>query len=150
MNDTAGMKTVLEQVERIATMSGLVGEQRDEDFAMLFDLGDDRSQAVYVKPTGTFEDSTIVTFFSPAHIVAKGGMFKKGLSREAAIELLTANENMMFARFGLWTSDEEDTIVCSVDALLESMDPEEFSQFAHRVAHAADDYEAAHGGADQF
>ena len=150
MNNTADLKTVLEQVERIATMCGLVGEQRDEDFAMLFDLGDGRSQAVYVKPTGTFESSTIVTFFSPAHTVQKKGMFNKGLSREAAIHLVTLNENMMFARFGLWSSDEEDTIICSVDALLESLDPEEFDQFAHRVAHAADDYEAAHGGGDQF
>lgn len=149
MSNTEQLKDLLEQVERIATMSGLTGEQREDDFAMLFEMDGDRSQAVYVKPTGTFDSSTIVTFFSPAHVVAKG-MFKKGLSRDAAVDLLARNEDLMFARFGLWSSDDEDMVVCSVDALLESLDPEEFSQYAHRVALAADEYEASQGGGDKF
>ena len=127
----------------------MTGTQREDDFAMEFDLGNKRTQVVYVRPTGATETQTIVTFFSPALVVSRG-ILRRGISRDQAIDLLARNEALMFARFGIWKKDDEVMVVCSVDALLESLDPRSSNNWRWRVAHAADEYERENGGSDDF
>lgn len=141
---------VLRQVESIAALAELRGQVLDDGshFRMGFAAKEGRSQQVFVRPTGhTYDGKVIVTVFSPARRVAKG-MFK-GLGREQAMNLLRLNENMYFARFGIWESATEVMIVASVDAILELLDAAELRAYAEYVSHAADDYESKHGG-DEF
>lgn len=141
---------VLKQVESVAGLAGLRGEVQDDGshFRMLFASDRGRSQQVFVRPTGhTPEGKVVVTFFSPARRVAKG-LFK-GLGRDQAMDLLRLNENMLFARFGIWESKTEMMIVASVDAILDALDADEIGAYARCVSHAADTYEAKHGG-DEF
>jgi hypothetical protein len=138
------------KVESIAALAGLRDAVSDDGdrFGMGFETNNNRSQQVFVRPTGhTPEGNVIVTLFLPAHTVAKG-LFK-GLGRDAAIELLKLNENTFFARFGLWKSQTEMMIVGSIDAILDTLDAEEIRAYAYSTAHAADAYESKHGG-DRF
>lgn len=141
---------VLRQVESIAALAALKGEVLNDGshFRMGFRRDQGRTQQVFVRPTGyTPDGKVVVTFFSPARRVAKS-MFK-GLGRDQAMDLLRLNENMFFARFGIWDAKTEIMIVASVDAILESLDADELKAYANYVSHAADEYEAKHGG-DEF
>lgn len=137
---------ILEKVAEVAALAGLRGGI-DEDrmcFVASFETGENRSQHVYVRPIGrVINDSQVVTFFSPCLAVKKG--FLKGISREQALDLLRKNEEICFARYGIWSNKNEDMVVASVDALLDSLDPEEFHSNMWHVAIAADAYEKEHG-----
>lgn len=137
---------VLKQVESVAAVAGLQGaidETRDH-FHLGFETGNGRNQRLFVRPTGpTHDGKTIITFFSPARTLSKG-MFA-GLSRQEAIDILRINENLYFARFGIWESATEVTIVASADAVLETLDAAEMRTFAYAVVNAADAYEAKFG-----
>ena len=137
---------ILKQVESVAAMAGLRGaiDEAQGHFYMGFDTGNGRSQRLFVRPTGpTHDGKTIVTIFSPARTLTKG-MFA-GLSRQEAIDILRINENLYFARFGIWESATEMTIVASADAVLEMLDAAEMRTFAYAVVNAADAYEAKFG-----
>jgi hypothetical protein len=140
---------VLEKVGEIATLAGINGELDDErmHYVMGFDLGEGRSQGVYVRDTSKDGDTPIITVFSPC-LVVKKGLFS-GISKEMAIDLLRRNEDVHFARFGIWDSDKEHMVVASIDHLLETLDPEEFEASVYHVAMAADLYEREHGR-DEF
>lgn len=141
---------VLRQVESVAALAGLRGEVIEDSshFRMGFSRSQGRTQQVFVRCTGhTPDGKVIVTFFSPARRVTKG-LFK-GLGREQAMALLRLNENLYFARFGIWESTTEVMIVASMDAILESLDAAEIMAYAQYLSHAADEYEAKHGG-DEF
>ncbi len=140
---------VLERVSEVATLAGLKGKI-DEDrlrYGMAFDLGEGRGQAVYIRDS-TRDDipKKIITVFSPCLIVKKG-LFK-GLSKDRAMELLRFNENILFARFGIWEAKTELMVVASIDHLLETLDPEELRASAFHVAMAADSYEHKYGKDD--
>jgi len=140
---------ILRKVESIAALAGLRGAVSDDGdcFGMGFETNNNRSQRVFVRPSGhTPEGKVIVTLFSAARSVPKG-LFK-GLSRDAAIELLKLNENTFFARFGLWESQTHVMIVASVDAILDTLDAEELRAYALYTANTADAYESKHGGDD--
>jgi len=137
---------ILKQVESVAAVAGLRGGIDDarEHFHMGFETGAGRNQRIFVRPTGpTHDGRTIVTFFSPARTLSKG-MFA-GLSRQEAIDVLRINENLYFARFGIWESATEITIVASADAVLETLDATEMRTLAYAIANAADAYEAKFG-----
>ena len=74
---------------------------------------------------------------------------ERGLGHEQAMALLRLNENLYFARFGIWESSTDVMIVASMDAILESLDAAEILAYANYLSHAADEYEAKHGG-DEF
>jgi hypothetical protein len=138
---------ILKKVESIAALAGLRGAVSDNGdcFGMGFETNNGRSQRVFVRPSGhTPDGKAIVTLFSAARTVAKG-LFK-GLSRDAAIELLKLNENTLFARFGIWESEKEVMIVASIDAILDTLDADEIRAYTLYTAHAADAYESQHGG----
>jgi hypothetical protein len=136
----------LKEVSQIAALSGLKGaiDQSNGHFSMGFNLPGNRSQNVFVRHTGqTPAGKQIVTFYSPCLVVKKGLL--SGISKDQAIALLRRNENVMFARFGMWEDDKRSMIVASVDHILETLDPEEFEATAWYVAYAADAYEQEHG-----
>lgn len=140
---------VLKQVEQVAALAGVRGQIDDDGrhFQMGFNLSGGRSQLVFIRPTGkTPPGQTIVTFFSPC-LTVKKGLFS-GFSKERALDLLRRNENLMFARFGIWETDDESMVVASVDHILDTLDPEEFEASAWYVATAADGYEETEGKDD--
>lgn len=140
----------LRRVADIAAKAGIKGEIDDdnEHFVAGFELQDGRSQMVYVRPTaGGGEDSVVVTIFSPCKVFKKG-LFG-GISKGQCIELLQLNEQLTFARYGMWEADKEQMIVASVDNILDTLDPPEFEAAVWHVAMAADAYESKFGS-DEF
>ncbi|MGD9126136.1 MAG: hypothetical protein PVH19_02050 [Planctomycetia bacterium] len=140
---------VLKKVAQIGALAGISGkiDQENGVFSAGMQMGN-RGQLVHVRPCNrNFQGAQVVTFFSPCIRVEKG--FMKGITKEMAIELLRLNEEALFARYGIWTGQNADLIVASVDHLLDTLDPEEFeSSFVH-VAIAADQYESRYGR-DEF
>jgi hypothetical protein len=136
---------VLERVNEVATLAGLKGKIEDDKlrFTMGFDLGEGRGQMVYVRDASKDLDHRIVTIFSPALIVKKG-LFS-GFSKDRALDLLRMNEQVLFARFGIWESPKETMVVASCDHLLSTLDPDELAASAFHVAFAADTYEKKNG-----
>jgi hypothetical protein len=142
---------VLQKISEIATLAGFkcrVDEDRMH-VEMGIGLPGDRSQVIYIRPTAkSMDEAVIVTVFSPCLTVEKG--FLKGISKEQALELLKENENLLFARYGIWSSKEEDMIVASVDHLLDTFDPDELKTSTLYVALAADAYEKKHSKEDRY
>lgn len=136
---------ILEKVGEIATLAGIKGEVDDEamHFAMGFDLGEGRSQMVFVEDTSRGNEHPVVTIFSPCLVLRKG-MFG-GVSKKMALELLRANEVIHFARYGIIESESQSMIVASIDHLLDNLDPQEFEAAVYSVAFAADSYERRFG-----
>jgi hypothetical protein len=140
----------LERVSEVATLAGINGKLIEDrvQYVMQFGLDQGRSQMVYVRDSSKDDEKKIVTIFSPCHALKKG-LFS-GLSKEKAVELLRLNENMLFARFGIWENKKEIMVVASINHLLDTLDPEEFKASTCCVAMAADDYERKHGKDDEF
>jgi hypothetical protein len=134
----------LERVSEVATLAGIKGKINEDKmhFGMGFELDQGRSQVVYVRDSSK-EDRKIVTIFSPC-LVVKKGLFS-GLSKERALDLLRMNENVLFARYGIWEGKSEIMVVASIDHLLDTLDPDEFKASAFHVAMAADTYERKYG-----
>lgn len=141
---------ILKQVEQVAALAGMRLRMDPAAGHLVFGvrLSETRTQQVFVRPAGTAGDKVVVRVFSPARVVPKG--FFSGLSKEAALELLRLNEDLLFARFGIWDTEKQSMIVASSDLLLETADAEEFQAQALLVARAADAYEAKHGKTDEF
>ena len=140
---------ILKQIGNVAALAGLKGgvDDQGKHFMMGFSLDEGRSQAVYVRPAGeNIAGQLVVTVFSPC-LTVKKGLFS-GFSKERALELLRLNEQVLFARFGVWENDDEMMVVASVDHLMDTMDPDELKSSAWHVAFAADNYERKHGGDD--
>ncbi len=142
---------ILKQIGNVAALAGLKGGVDDEGkhFMMGFNLDEGRRQSVYVRPAGeNMGGQMVITVFSPC-LTVKKGLFS-GFSKERALELLRLNEQVLFARFGIWENDDEMLVVASVDHLLETLDPDELKSTAWHVAFAADNYERKHSGEDGF
>ena len=140
---------VLERIAEIATLAGLKGEIDEENLRFItgYEFEDSRRQMVFVRDTTRNPEQRIVTLYSPCLMVKKGLL--GGVSKAMALELLRANENLHFARFGVLELPKETLIVASVDHLLDTLDPPEFEASALHVALAADQYEHRHGQ-DEF
>lgn len=140
----------LERVGEVATLAGIKGTFVEErvEYVMHFGLDHDRHQMVYVRDVSKEgADKAVVTIFSPCRVLKKG-LFN-GLSKDQAIELLTLNSRMFFARFGILETKTEILVIASIDHLLDTLDPDEFKASTLCVATAADDYERKYGK-DQF
>ncbi len=145
-----GKPEALTRVAEIATQAGIRGkiDTDRQQFVSGFELPEGRSQVVYIRVSANHvENSVVITVYSPCHAIKKG-LFQ-GLSRERAVELLMMNEQISFARYGMWESDAEHMIVASVDHILETLDPPELRTAMWHVAIAADAYEQKYGG-DEF
>jgi hypothetical protein len=146
---------IFDRVHEIATIAGFNLHTVEEGHPMAglpaagFDLGGGRSQRVFIRPAGTTPDGhDVVTFVSPCLHVKTG--FLSGISREQALDLLQRNENLYFARFGIWRLDKADMIVASCDQILDTMEAQEFAALVQSVAVAADAYEREHSKEDLF
>ena len=141
---------ILKKVADVATLAGINGRVNEErmHFECGFNLPDKRTQMVYVRVAGaSMTGATVVTVFSPCHVVSTG--FLKGLSKSSALELLKKNEQLMFARYGVWSMEGSDMVVASADRLLDAMDHTDFHALVWYVAIAADAFEKSQGG-DKF
>ena len=150
MDEKQNLET-LRKVADVAALAGIRGKVDSErgQFVAGFELPEGRSQMVYARPSAQdIEDSTVITIFSPCHVFKKG--FMRGISKEQCIELLMMNEQITFARYGMWESQDEHMIVASVDNILDTLDPPELRAAMWHVAIAADSYERKYGGADDF
>lgn len=140
----------MERVSEVATLAGIKGQLIEDrvEYHIQFGLDQGRSQRVFVRDSSREESkNTVVTIFSPARVMKKG-LFS-GLSKDQACELLRMNEQMPFARFGIWETKSEVMVVASIDHLLDTLDPDEFKASTICVAMAADDYERR-SGKDEF
>lgn len=134
----------LQRVEEVAALADLKGEidEAREHFQMGFTLPGDRRQVVLVRDSSA-KGRKVVTFFSVCMAVKKGLI--SGLTKEMAVDLLRTNERLHFARYGIWDTDQEVTVVASVDCLLDTLDAAECHNAAWAVAFAADRFEHQHG-----
>ena len=136
---------VLQKVVEIATTAGL--HARIDEDAQLVMLGvaidDTRRQTVCVRDTTRDPKHRIITVFSPAVEIKK--TFISRFSKKMALELLRANENIHFARYGILETDTSRMVVASTDHLLDKLDPEELEFSVFSVAMAADMYEKKFG-----
>jgi hypothetical protein len=148
--EPAEILAVLKKVEDIAMLAGIRGRVNEErmHFECGFNLPENRSQMVFVRIAGkTMTGGTVVSIFSPCHIVSTG--FLKGLSKQSALDLLKRNEQVMFARFGVWSLEGNDMVVASADRLVDAMDHTDFHSLVWYVAIAADGFEKSQGS-DKF
>lgn len=139
----------LKKISDIAALSGIKGkiDENRMSFIANFILDGNRNQFVHIRLTGKNQiGGHIVTFFSPCLKVKKG--FLKGITKDQAIDLLRRNEKTLFARYGVWSLENEELVVASIDHILDTLDPEEFKTSSWHVAIAADRYEKEHGKDD--
>jgi len=85
-----------------------------------------------------------ITFFSIARTYPKTKLVS-AISNKDLLGLLTKNEQLPFARYGIQERKDDYLLVASVDHLLETLDAEEFLAAATFVAMAADKCEAEKG-----
>ena len=139
---------ILEKVEEIATLAGFKAKIDEDDVRLVlgFDMGEGRSQLVYIRDTSRSQEHPVITIFSPC-LVVKKGLFR-GISKSTAMDLLRTNEAIHFARYGLYETSTYSMVVASIDHLLDKLDAEEFEASVLSVAHAADSYEKKLGKDD--
>lgn len=145
MSDEARIE-VLKRIESVVTLAGFRSAIDEENgrVRLGFDLGAGRAQTAYVTPVRTCNDGDVVIqILSPCLRLKKGWM--KGMSKETALDLLRRNQRMPFARFGVLEWDSELLVVVSVDALLDSLDPDELGAHVGSVVETADAYEREQG-----
>jgi|GEM_PF-1496367 len=145
----AEKKATIEKFSEVATLAGVTGKIDDdgERFAAGYGFDDGRSQMVYARAIKT-PSGYGVCVYSPAAKYKKG-MFG-GISKNAAVDLLTRNENLYFARYGIRDVDDELLVVASVDLLIDTLDPEELRSAMGSVSAAADTWEEKAGKGDDF
>lgn len=149
--DPAETLAILKKVSDVATMAGIRGQVVPERmrFECGFQLTPERTQMVYVRLAGqTPKGIPVVTIFSPCHEVSRGWL--SGLTGKTALELLKKNEQVMFARFGVWTLEGSDMVVASADRLVDALDHADFEALVWYVAIAADNFEKSQGKVDKF
>ncbi len=139
-------ETILKKIADIAKLAGIRGQVDEKGrFAAGFTLADKRTQLVYVLPSVQTPAGTVINIYSPCRWV-EGGLLSK-MSRDQALELLKANENIVFARYSVLEGEDGQMLVMAgMDALLDTLDAAEFNTYLWAVATHADAYEAKHEG----
>lgn len=140
-------KELLDRVADIAAVAGVRGSIDPEagTFGTRVGTGEKRSHAVFVRPSGEVGGGKpFITFFSIARTYPKTKLVS-AISNKDLLGLLTKNEQLPFARYGIQERKDDYLLVASVDHLLETLDAEEFLAAATFVAMAADKCEAEKG-----
>ena len=84
-------------------------------------------------------------------VLARGSLqnrFLRGSIEKIALSLLTENDQLLFARYGIRDYKGDYLVVASVDLLLSTLDPEELRGSMTTVALAADKWERTTGKDD--
>lgn len=144
---TSTNTNVMQKVEQIATMAGYKVQQHPQMPDMIvcpFDMGNGRSQVVYLHPCGqSFEGQDVICFMSPCMSVKKGLL--KGLSKKVASNLLQRNSCLKTGAFAIVNFDNIDLLVVRSTQIVDTMEVEEFRMHVNACAVIADEYEREHG-----
>lgn len=152
MNDAEAKKKtteVLEKVKQIGNMAGYELHLHDDGDMLVapFDMGEGRTQAVYIRHAGsTPADQDVVAFLSPCLELKKG--FMKGMGKSQALDILRRNSALLFGQFGLYDFGNVEVLMSSSCQILETMEVEEFEAHLNCVAMVADSYEIEIGQDD--
>jgi hypothetical protein len=141
---------VLAKVQQVAAMAGLKVVLKPEDPMLItgFDMGQGRSQTVYIRHAGRIPTGQdVICFMSPC-LNVKRGLFS-GLSRRKAVDLLRRNSIMLFGFYALVPMQECDVLMVCSSQIVDTMEIEELSTHVRACAMFADGYEREHGR-DEF
>jgi hypothetical protein len=117
-----------------------------EQVIVPFDMGDGRSQNVFVRLLGkTGEGHFIVGMFSPTLKLASG----QPLGQKTANDLLRRNGTLPHGNWAIVTIDNEDYLGMFDTHIASTLDPEEFKSSAFTLSRVADDMEKQLGS-DSF
>ncbi|MHC4696738.1 MAG: type III secretion system chaperone family protein [Planctomycetota bacterium] len=148
MSETAAVSQTAEVLEKVSKVAAeadfILHPHPNADVLMIkFNMGDGRSQTVYIEYTGqTFDGQDCVTFMSPCKVVKKEKLLSGDLNREQVIALLRRNAKLRFGSFALETFEGlNDVLVVMSSQIVDTMDVEEFKTHVAFVAYAADEYE---------
>ena len=138
---------VMQKVEEIGAMAGYELSRHpntDEMIVIGYDMGNGRTQTVYVHACGkTPEDQDLICFLSPCQAVRKGLL--KGMGKDQAIDLLRRNGQLVVGSFAIENIDGTEILVVRSTQIVDTMEVEEFRFHANFVAIIADRYEQEHG-----
>ena len=138
---------VMQKVEEIGAMAGYELSRHpntDEMIVISYDMGNGRTQTVYVHSCGkTPEEQDLVCFMSPCQAVKKGLL--KGMGKDQAIDLLRRNGQLVVGSFAIDNIDGTEILVVRSTQIVDTMEVEEFRFHANFVAIIADRYEQEHG-----
>jgi hypothetical protein len=147
MSGPERVNQLLNQIADIAAVAGVQGGIDTEAgvFCTKVATSEGRFQAVFARPTGEiFNGRPVVTVFSIARRYPKTKLLA-AINNKDLLALLTRNENLVFARYGIQEQKDHYLVVASADHLLETLDAGEFSAAVRFVAVAADECEAERG-----
>lgn len=128
--------SVGEFLTQMADKSGLkIEDQGPENVTVLFDMGEGRSQRVWVRALGTDAgDNLIVGFFSPVLQVPQGEM----IGQKAANELLRENATLAHGAWAIQKTKDGEYLVAFDTQIAQTMDPKEFEASVRAMAAVAD------------
>lgn len=142
---TSQSAEVLERVSQVADKADFKLHPHPNGSVLMvkFNMGDGRSQTVYIEHTGkTFDGQDCVTFMSPCKVLKKERILGGGLNKNQVMDLLRRNAKLHFGSFALETFEgRNDVLVVMSSQIVETMDVEEFKTHVSFVAYAADEYE---------
>ncbi|MFG0330618.1 MAG: hypothetical protein ACF8PN_12060 [Phycisphaerales bacterium] len=135
-------QSVIDRVKAIAEMAGFTLSKHPDCDALVcpFDMGNGRSQSVYLTHCGATPDGhDVVSFMSPCMAIEKGLM--KGVSKTMALDLLRRNSNLLFAHFAIEQMPGGEILVVTSNQIVDTMEVEEFRNHILCVASIADAFE---------
>jgi hypothetical protein len=134
-------------IRNVAARAGMtVRVSSPEQVIVPFDMGDGRSQNVFVRLLGkTNEGHFIVGMFSPALKLPAG----QPLGQKTANDLLRRNGTLPHGNWAIVTIDNEDYLGMFDTHIAATMQPEEFRSSAYTLSRVADDMEKQLGS-DSF
>jgi hypothetical protein len=138
---------VTQKIEGIANMAGYQLSHHPQIPEMLvcdFDMGNGRSQIVYIMPIGQAPDGEeLVSFVSPCQRIKKGLL--GSMSKNQAVDLLRRNANLIAGCFAVQKVGDVDILVVRSSQIVDTMEIEEFKFHINLVGAIADEYEREHG-----
>ncbi len=138
---------ITQKIEEIGTMAGYKLARHPQLPDMLvcpFDMGNGRSQSVYIMPSGqTPAGEDLACFMSPCQALKKGLL--GSMSKNQAVDLLKRNAGLVTGCFAIESMGDTDMLVVRSTQIVPTMEIEEFKFQVNLVALIADEYEREHG-----
>jgi len=142
-------KAVMEKVKQVALLAGLKFRDWKDgaELAVPMDMGDGRSQVVFIAHIGELGGLDVVEFRAPCQRLKKG--FLNGLGKNDAIDLLRRNARLLVGHFSLYSFENEELLMVCSPQIVDTMEVEEFNAHIRACCAIADAYEKEHG-VDEF
>lgn len=140
---------VMKKVKQVADLAGLRSRETDDGEMIVigFDMGEGRSQQVFIRSVGNWAGHDVIEFQAPCRRLRKG--FMQGLGKNEALDLLRRNAKMLFGHFSLYTFDDEELLFVCSPQIVDTMEVEEFTAHVRACCLTADAYEKE-CGSDEF